>query len=232
MKTILVANPKGGSGKTTLSVNIAGYLANQGQRVAILDLDRQKSASLWVATRPDDLPEVVTLDSKKVDDPLNDCLVIDSPAGLLFSSPVSQLQADRRGTWRPIMTARIFACPDRDRHALSLVGQIACDVHRQSGLPCRPWGSLPISFCMFLLYSVNLPFTASGIEPITPRMISRPTAEPIERAALFTSASPSPLTVAGASPVSLRRTGHRESRLSRRWQQVRFVATSAIPCRR
>ena len=82
MKTILVANPKGGSGKTTLSVNIAGYLANQGQRVAILDLDRQKSASLWVATRPDDLPEVVTLDSKKVDDPLNDCLVIDSPAGL------------------------------------------------------------------------------------------------------------------------------------------------------
>lgn len=82
MKSILIANPKGGSGKTTLSVNIAGYLANQGQRVALLDLDRQKSATLWVATRPADLPEIVTLESSKGEGCLNDCLVIDSPAGL------------------------------------------------------------------------------------------------------------------------------------------------------
>ncbi|MDX8379874.1 MAG: ParA family protein [Gallionella sp.] len=82
MKKILIANPKGGSGKTTLSVNIAGYLANQGQRVAILDLDRQKSATLWVETRPVDLPEIVTLDSITDEDVLNDSLVIDSPAGL------------------------------------------------------------------------------------------------------------------------------------------------------
>lgn len=82
MKSILIANPKGGSGKTTLSVNIAGYLANQGQRVAMLDLDRQKSATLWVATRPADLPEIVTLESSKGEDCLNDYLVIDSPAGL------------------------------------------------------------------------------------------------------------------------------------------------------
>lgn len=82
MKTILIANPKGGSGKTTLSVNIAGYLANQGQRVAMLDLDRQKSATLWVATRDRDLPEVVTLESAKGEGCLNDWLVIDSPAGL------------------------------------------------------------------------------------------------------------------------------------------------------
>lgn len=82
MKTILIANPKGGSGKTTLSVNIAGFLANQGQRVAILDLDRQKSATLWVNTRPKDLPEIVTLESKKGEGHLVDSLVIDSPAGL------------------------------------------------------------------------------------------------------------------------------------------------------
>ncbi len=82
MKTILIANPKGGSGKTTLSVNIAAYLANQGQRVALLDLDRQKSASLWVTTRPADLPEIVILNSTKGEEVLNDSLVIDSPAGL------------------------------------------------------------------------------------------------------------------------------------------------------
>lgn len=82
MKIILVANPKGGSGKTTLSVNIAGFLANQGQRVAMLDLDRQKSASLWIANRPADLPEIITLDAVKGEASLTDTLVIDSPAGL------------------------------------------------------------------------------------------------------------------------------------------------------
>ena len=81
LRTILVANPKGGSGKTTLTVNIAGFLANRGQRVALLDLDRQQSASLWLATRPDNLPPIRTLESKKADE-RNDWLVIDSPAGL------------------------------------------------------------------------------------------------------------------------------------------------------
>ncbi|MDD5384093.1 MAG: ParA family protein [Gallionella sp.] len=82
MKTILIANPKGGSGKTTLSINIAGYLANCGQHVAMLDLDRQQSSALWLATRPADLPRIRTLDSKKEHDRPNDWLVIDSPAGL------------------------------------------------------------------------------------------------------------------------------------------------------
>jgi chromosome partitioning protein len=82
MKTILIANPKGGSGKSTLSVNIAGYLANRGQRVAMLDLDRQQSSALWLATRPADLPPIHTLDSKKDPGHTNDWLVIDSPAGL------------------------------------------------------------------------------------------------------------------------------------------------------
>ena len=40
MRVILVANPKGGSGKSTLSINLAGYLASAGRRVALLDLGR------------------------------------------------------------------------------------------------------------------------------------------------------------------------------------------------
>ena len=82
MKTILVANPKGGSGKTTLSVNIAGYLANHDQRVVMLDLDRQQSSALWLSARPDDLPPIRTLESKKEHERPHDWLVIDSPAGL------------------------------------------------------------------------------------------------------------------------------------------------------
>ena len=86
MKTILIANPKGGCGKTTLSVNIAGFLANRGQRVALLDMDRQQSAALWVETRPEDLPPVRALKYNiELDSPFN-WLVVDSAAGLSGSN--------------------------------------------------------------------------------------------------------------------------------------------------
>jgi len=83
MKAVLIANPKGGSGKTTLSTNIAGYLASRGQRVALLDMDRQKSATLWLAQRSNTLPAIRTLDDDggKHTEKL-DWLVIDSPAAL------------------------------------------------------------------------------------------------------------------------------------------------------
>ena len=50
--------------------------------MALLDLDRQQSASRWLALRPDDLPPIRTLESKKEEAHRNDWLVIDSPAAL------------------------------------------------------------------------------------------------------------------------------------------------------
>ncbi len=81
MQTVLIANPKCVSGKTTLSTNIAGYLAAQGKRVSILDLDRQKSATQWLANRPESLPEISALNESKTANHA-DWMVIDSPAGL------------------------------------------------------------------------------------------------------------------------------------------------------
>lgn len=59
MYTILVANPKGGAGKSTLSTNIAGMLASTRQRVVIMDLDKQQSAINWLARRPAALPKIM-----------------------------------------------------------------------------------------------------------------------------------------------------------------------------
>jgi chromosome partitioning protein len=82
MQAILVANPKGGSGKTTMSTNVAGYLAAIGKHVMMLDLDRQKSANLWLAQRDISLPIIWPMQSEKEKTKHADVLVIDSPAGM------------------------------------------------------------------------------------------------------------------------------------------------------
>lgn len=82
MKAILIANPKGGSGKTTLAVNVAGYLASRGHSANLLDLDRQKSASQWLVNRPSDLPRIGQFHTESGKPAAADWLIVDSPAGL------------------------------------------------------------------------------------------------------------------------------------------------------
>ena len=81
MNTILIANPKGGAGKTTLSTNLAGDLARRGENVFLWDLDRQKSALHWLSMRPASLPRIQRLDGSKQKSG-DGVLVLDSPAGL------------------------------------------------------------------------------------------------------------------------------------------------------
>jgi len=48
MKVVAVTNHKGGAGKTTMTVCLAGALAEAGWRVLVVDLDAQASASAWL----------------------------------------------------------------------------------------------------------------------------------------------------------------------------------------
>jgi chromosome partitioning protein len=52
MPVIVIANPKGGVGKSTLATNVAGCLAAAGHAVMLGDVDRQQSARQWLALRP------------------------------------------------------------------------------------------------------------------------------------------------------------------------------------
>ncbi len=51
MPVVVVANPKGGVGKSTLATNVAGYFASKGHAVMLGDADRQQSSKLWLSLR-------------------------------------------------------------------------------------------------------------------------------------------------------------------------------------
>jgi chromosome partitioning protein len=55
---VVVLNPKGGSGKTTITSNLLAAYASQGVRVALIDRDRQGSAMRWLKQRPAGLPAI------------------------------------------------------------------------------------------------------------------------------------------------------------------------------
>ena len=57
-KWLLVASGKGGSGKTSTSLNMAVHAAHERLKVVIVDLDRQATLTRWYQRRPDEAPSV------------------------------------------------------------------------------------------------------------------------------------------------------------------------------
>ena len=86
MPTLLVANPKGGTGKTTLATNVAGWLAGKRQRVVLADLDPQQSSSQWLARRPALFPGITgwspAAKKRELKELEPQWVVVDTPAAL------------------------------------------------------------------------------------------------------------------------------------------------------
>src|SRR5689334_8453520 len=86
MPVVVVANPKGGVGKSTLATNIAGYFASQGHAVMLGDADRQQSSQLWLRLRPPGARPISTweLNAEKIVRPPKGTthVVLDTPAGM------------------------------------------------------------------------------------------------------------------------------------------------------
>ena len=84
MRHILVMNPKGGCGKSTIATNLASWYATRGDHVALADFDPQGSSMDWVGLRPLDAPSVVGVpafeDGLRAVPRNADVVIIDAPA--------------------------------------------------------------------------------------------------------------------------------------------------------
>ncbi len=116
MRTIAIANPKGGCGKTTIATCLAAHLAYDGQRVGMQDLDPQRSARDWLHSRGGDYPpirEVAPDAATRSAAGELDVLLLDTPAALhgdalrailrradVLLVPVVPSPIDMRAAWR------------------------------------------------------------------------------------------------------------------------------------
>ncbi|MEM7684578.1 MAG: AAA family ATPase [Paracoccaceae bacterium] len=109
MRTVLVANRKGGVGKTMMTVTLASALANRGERVAIADADRQQSSIGWLNRRPLTVSQIRGIDWSKSSDigeaPKKlDWLIIDAP-GALKGARAEALIAKAKAVLTPVQAS-------------------------------------------------------------------------------------------------------------------------------
>lgn len=97
---VVIANSKGGVGKSTIAAHLAGWLAKQGHRVTLADCDTQSSSSEWIAEAD---PTVRTVRLATPDEILNqlpalaaeaDYVVADGPGSNTETSRALLLRGD------------------------------------------------------------------------------------------------------------------------------------------
>ena len=65
MRSIMVLNSKGGSGKSTVATNLASYYSTQGKKVVLVDFDPQASSLEWLEARPSGRSTIIGIDASK-----------------------------------------------------------------------------------------------------------------------------------------------------------------------
>jgi chromosome partitioning protein len=123
LRKIVVLNPKGGSGKTTLAVSLAAYFAANGRKSALMDFDPQGSALRWTHNRPGERPYIHSVAAFQHDPrttrsyqlrmpPDVRHLVVDTPAAM----PAQRLSQFTRGAHAILVPV---LASDMDIHAAS-----------------------------------------------------------------------------------------------------------------
>ena len=135
MPVVVIANPKGGVGKSTLATNVAGYFASQGQTVMLGDADRQQSSRLWLGLRPAAARSITSWDvgaDKMAKPPRGTThVVLDTPGGL-HGKALQQIVDHADKVIVPLQPSifDIYAT----RHFLDELAQLKKTSHKQVGI--------------------------------------------------------------------------------------------------
>ena len=123
LNKVVVLNPKGGCGKSTIATNLAACYARRGTAPAVMDYDPQGSTLAWLERRPDDLPAIngIAAFKKSMQATRSWQLRIpDKTENLIIDSPASLQHEDLREITRDATSILVPVLPSHmDIHAAS-----------------------------------------------------------------------------------------------------------------
>jgi len=126
MRTIAIVNQKGGCGKTTTTVNLAGCLEAEGMRVLVVDMDPQAHATLALGFNPEALDENLYEVLSEPDGAARLAQVVQvhseglhvAPSGIVLSALEQKLTAERADARTERLQAALATVADRYDYAL------------------------------------------------------------------------------------------------------------------
>lgn len=137
MRRIMVLNPKGGCGKSTIATNLASYYAGRGKSTYLIDFDLQGSSMDWLDARPESAPLIqgVLADDKEFLIPHGGgVMIMDAPAGVhgkqlkqyvkraqTLLIPVLPSPMDMRATARFVEELLLVGRVSRDKTRIAVV---------------------------------------------------------------------------------------------------------------
>ena len=166
MRRIMVVNPKGGCGKTTLATNLAGTYASQGAKVVLADYDPQASSLAWLSARPADRAPITGIPAVPGEEPKlpRSCevLVIDAPAGV-SGKPLKQLAKTAQTVLVPVLPSPIdIRAAARFLDELLTLGRVTKDRLRVGVVANRVRAQTLIYQTLdHFLHSLEVPYIAS-----------------------------------------------------------------------
>jgi chromosome partitioning protein len=204
---IVILNPKGGCGKSTLATNIAACYAARGSTPVIMDFDPQGSTMAWLERRPDSSPAIHGIAAYKKtmqatrswqlripNEALN--IVVDSPAGISHDDlreltrdsstilvPVLPSSMDIHAVSRCIADLLLVAKVNRNDRKLAVVANRTRKNTKAFAKLMRFLDSLGIPIVAVLRDSQNFVRSAEqgiGLHEMRPSLV-RPDVEQIDR---------------------------------------------------